>query len=75
MRITGKDVRHIISTSKDVLYKWVDHKFSVQEDTTQKYFPMNESLLLLIYPVKTVSCLWQAAESINYEKFKEIFSF
>ena len=29
--------------------------------TAQKYFPMNESLLLLIYLVKTVSSLWQAA--------------
>ena len=41
--------------------------------TTQKYFPMNESLLLLIYLVKTVSSLWQAAKT-NY-LLKEIFSF
>ena len=33
---------------------------------------MNESLLLLIYPVKTVSSLWQAAKSINYEILEEI---
>ena len=32
--------------------------------TTQKYFPMNESLLLLIYLAKTVSSLWQAAKSL-----------
>ena len=31
--------------------------------TTQKQtFPMNESLLLLIYRVKTVSNLWQVAK-------------
>ena len=29
---------------------------------TQKYLPMNESLLSLIYPVKTISSQWQAAE-------------
>ena len=27
----------------------VDHQVFVQGSTTQKYFPMNESLLLLIY--------------------------
>ena len=39
--------------------------------TTQKYFPMNESLLLLIYPVKTVSSLRHAANAIaimNYSR-------
>ena len=30
---------------------------------------------ILIYPVKTVSSLWQAAKSSNYETLKEIFSF
>ena len=56
-------------------HKLVDHQVSVQEDTTQKYFPMNESLLLLMYLVKTISSIWQAAKSINYEIIKEIFSF
>ena len=39
------------STSK------VDHQVLVQGNTTQKYFPMNESLLLLIYRVKVISSL------------------
>ena len=61
-------IRHISSTSKDVQYKWADHQVSVQEDATQKYFPMNKSsLLLLTTPVKTVSSAWQATKSINYE--------
>ena len=33
-----------------------------QEGITQKYFPINESLFLLIYLVKTVSSLWHAAK-------------
>ena len=42
-------------------------------DTTQKYFPMNGSLL--IYPVIIVCSLCQDAKSINYEISKKIFSF
>ena len=30
--------------------------------TAQKCFPINESLLLLIYQVKIISSLWQAAK-------------
>ena len=44
-------------------YKQVDHHISVQEGTTQKYFPMNESLLLLIYQMKMVSIPWRAAKT------------
>ena len=42
--------------------------------TTQKYFPINESLLLLIYQVKTVA-YGRLQKSIDYEILKEIFSF
>ena len=35
----------------------VDHQVLVQGSTTQKYFPMNESLLLLIYQVIMASSL------------------
>ena len=45
------------STSK------VDHQVLIQGSYTQKYFPMNESLLLLIYQVKMVSTLWRAAKT------------
>ena len=52
------------STSVDVQYKRVDHQVLVRGGggTSQKYFPMNESLLLLICQVKTVSSLSQAAK-------------
>ena len=43
--------RHIISTIM------VDHQVLVQGITVQKYFPMNESLLLLVHQVKMVSSL------------------
>ena len=45
-------MRHIISTSEDVQYKQVNHQIVVQRGTTQKYYLMNESLLLPIYQVK-----------------------
>ena len=39
----------------------MDYQVLVQGDTTQKYFPMNESIiLLLIYQVKMVSSLAMA---------------
>ena len=41
-------------------------------NTTQKCFPLIESLLLQLCRVKTVSSLWQAAKSINYEILEEI---
>ena len=41
--------------------------------TTQKHFPMNESLLLLIYPVKTAA-YGRLKKSINYEIVKVIFN-
>ena len=50
-------------------------KSLVHGSTTQKCIPMNESLLLLIDPVKTSRSLWQAAKSVNYEILKEISSF
>ena len=55
-------IRHIISTSKDVQYKQVNHQVLLSGSTTQKYFPVNEPLLLLIYQVKMASSLWQDAE-------------
>ena len=48
---------HIISTSEDVQYKQVNNKPLVQGSTTQKYFPMNESLFLLMYQVKMAGSL------------------
>ena len=41
--------RHIVSKTEGVQYKRVDYQVLFQGGTTQKYFPMNESLLLLIY--------------------------
>ena len=55
-------IRHIISTNEDVQYKQVNHQVLVQRGTTQKYFPMNESLLLPTYQVKMASSLLQAAK-------------
>ena len=39
-------------------YKQVDHQVLVQGGTTEKFFPLNESLFLLIYQVKQASNLW-----------------
>ena len=58
-------IRHIISTSEDVQYKQVNHQVLVQRGTIQKYFPVDESLLLLIYQVKMASSLWQTAKTIK----------
>ena len=55
-------VRHIIGTSEDVQYKQVNHQVLVQRGTNQKYFLVDESLLLLIYQVKMACSLWQAAK-------------
>ena len=55
-------IRYIISTSEDVHYKQVNHQVLAQEGTNQKYFPMNESLLLITYQVKMASSLWQVAK-------------
>ena len=60
-------IRHIISTSDVVQYKPVNYQGLVQRGTIQKYFPVDESLLLLIYQVKMASSLWQGAESIEHE--------
>ena len=49
-------IRHIISTSEDVQYKQVNYQVLVQRGTIQKYFPVDE-LLLLIYQVKMASSL------------------
>ena len=55
-------IRHIISTSEDAQYKQVNHQVLVQRGTIQKYFPGDESLLLLIYQVKMASSLWRSAK-------------
>ena len=55
-------IRHTISTSEDVQYKQVNHQVWYRGGTNQKYLPVNESLLLLIYQVKMASSLWQAAK-------------
>ena len=60
-------IRHIINTSENVQYKQVNHQVLVQRGTIQKYFSVNESLLLLIYQVEMPSSLWQAAKSLKYE--------
>ena len=57
-------IRHIISTSEDVQLKQVNHQILVQRGTIQKYIPLDESLLLLIYQVEMTGSLWQA-EKIN----------
>ena len=38
---------------------------------TQKYFPMNELLLLSTYPVKQLEAYGRLQKSINYEILKE----
>ena len=48
-------IRHIFSTSEDVQYKQVDYKVLVKEALLRNTFQVNDSLLLLIYPIKTVS--------------------
>ena len=55
-------IRHIISTGEDVEYRQVNHPVLVLGGTNQKYLPVNEALLLLIYQVKMASSLWQAAK-------------
>ena len=55
-------IRHIISASKNVQQKQVDHQVLVQGNTTEKYFPMSTSLFLLIYQAKKVNSLRQAAK-------------
>ena len=55
-------IRHVISTSENVQYKEVNHQVLVQSRTIQKYFPVDESLPLLIYQVKMASSLWQAVK-------------
>ena len=60
-------IRHIISTSEDVHYKQVNHQVLVHRGTTQKYFPVDESLLLLIYQVKWLVAYGRLQKSIKYE--------
>ena len=64
-------IKHIISTGEDVEYRKVNHQVLVRGGggggggagrTNQKYLPVNEALLLLIYQVKMASSLWQAAK-------------
>ena len=50
-------IRHIISTGEDKEYRQVDHHVLVRGGgggggTNQKYLPVNEALLLLIYQAK-----------------------
>ena len=67
-------IRHINQYKRGWQDKHVDNQVLVQGGTTLKYFPMNESLLLLIYQVKTED-YGRLQKSINYEILKEIFSF
>ena len=57
----------LIITNEDVQYKQVNHQVLVQEATTQKYFPMNELLLLPICEVKMASSLWLATKINLFE--------
>ena len=49
---TDLGLRSYVQYERDVHYNGVDHHILVQGSTTQKYFPMSESLLFLIYHVK-----------------------
>ena len=51
-KLCAVQIRHIISTIEDVQYKQVNHQVLVQRGTIQKYFPVDESLLLLIISSK-----------------------
>ena len=43
-------------------YRQLNHQVLVQGGTNQKYLPVKNALLLLIYQVKMASSLWQAAK-------------
>ena len=64
------NIEDIISKIEGVWYKPVDYQVLVQGGTTQKYFPMNESLLLLIRQVNMVSSLWQAVKINQLENIE-----
>ena len=49
MQGSALPIRHIICTSEDVHYKESKSSGFGTGGTTQKYFPMNKFLLLLIY--------------------------
>ena len=61
-KLCAVKIRHSIGINEDMQYKQVNHQVLAQRDTIQKYFPVDESLLLLIYQVKMASSLWQAAK-------------
>ena len=60
-------IRHIFSTSEDVQCKQVNHQVLVQRGTIQKYFPVDESLLLLTYHEKWLVAYGRLQKSIKYE--------
>ena len=55
-------------------YERVEPKVLVQKGTTQKYLPMNKSLLLLMCQFKMIGAYGRLRKSINYEMLKEIFN-
>ena len=55
-------IRYIISTREDVQYRQVNNQVLVKMGTIQKCFPVDESILLLIYQVKMASSLWRAGK-------------
>ena len=71
-------IGHIFISSKDVKYESgassvqarmcskskVDHQAMVLGVTSQKYFLVNESFLLITYQVKMVNSLWQDAKTL-----------
>ena len=60
-------IRHIISISEDVQYKQVNHQVLLQRGTIQKYIPVDEPLLLLIYQVKWLVAYGRLQKSVKYE--------
>ena len=61
-KLRAVQIRHIIGTSEDMQYKKVNHQLLAEKGTIQKYFPVDESLLIIVYQVKMASSIWQAAK-------------
>ena len=68
--------RHIICITEDVQHKQVNHQVLAQGGgTTQKYFPMNESLLLPVDQVKWLVAYGRPQKSIYYEYHSKLLVF
>ena len=65
-KLCAVQIRYITSRSEDVQYKQVNHQVLVQRGAIQKYFPVDE-LLLLVYQVKWLAAYGRLQKSVKYE--------